>query len=1079
MSKTKPKSVCCTGTTLFLALTLASHGMARPPVAQPLRLAEDGRTTYRVALADNASETERFAAEELTNFLARVTGAAFPVVPESEAAGAVPAIYLGWTAFAGEQNIPLAELGEEEWVIRTVGDNLILTGGRPRGTMYAVYEFLEKQVGCHWLDARTEVVPERPTLTVGPLDVRAKPRFWRRQLHNPLGVPDNQWRFLVRNKNYRYDLQGRSDFFPEGAFYPLDGTPRKLHSFGDFVSAQNWFETHPEYFALVDGKRMPTSAGGQLCLTHPDVRRLTVEKLREFIAKDRELAAAGFLSSRQTISRPVPPPRVYMIGQEDRFRTHCQCDACQAVVEREGSESGPLVEYLNDVGEAIAPDHPDIILETLAYNLTQPPPKTVRPRENVLIGWCDVYSRSDALRPLSHPYNRHHYEEITRWGEISRRVGIGDDYWTMLSFYRGFPLPWTLAHCLISDLRLFADVGCETYFAEAHYYTDAGKNFINLEFWLAYQLLVDPYQPVEPLLDTFMAGYYGPAAAPMRAYYDYLTGRIDRDAQFMVYRYAPHLLAYLDLDFFLTSQRLFDEAQTQLAPASRTAGAAPVVYEWAGAQSQVAPGSPYAAHVLRERFIVDSALLYLWPWLERGLPDGQAMPFDPEQLVQRFELGWRNYQRHWHSRFYAAGDPHSLNHDGKHKERLIALFREPQVPEPFRDRPRADVADFNWLTFSHIRPRQKFVPDDDAVGGMAAEPTGLSAMLAAEDGAPLEGAEDAPPPPSKLVVGVTGGPTRTIPPEEIHQDGQFHLYRIGRMEVRPTTFPRPVPEGGDWRRHGWGARYGTLVWALDGQKLGVVVDRVYDPEATGPDANLWDAYISLKVDGPAFVAGSTAENGVWMDRVLLVKPRPGDTLSEAEQRRQAELAARDARRPRAAVPAIPDAGGDPAAVDWAQAADLGLWSTVRGEATDRAVTSRAARDNTHLYLRLAETAQGVELISSDDVFSGDVWELFFAAQRDLPYRQLAVSPAGKVTGLAYGENAGNWSEGVRVVSEAGEDGWTLSLALPLDRLTSGGVKPGQPVYTHLFRNGPRGALAWSPTWEGGFHVLDRMGELAF
>lgn len=286
-----------------------------------------------------------------------------------------------------------------------------------------------------------------------------------------------------------------------------------------------------------------------------------------------------------------------------------------------------------------------------------------------------------------------------------------------------------------------------------------------------------------------------------------------------------------------------------------------------------------------------------------------------------------------------------------------------------------------------------------------------------------------------------------------------------------------MPEGGDWRKHGWMSRPGTMVWALEGKKLGVAVDRVYDPDATGPDANVWDAFISLKVDGPAFVKGSTATNGVWMDRVLLVKPRPGDAPDVQDLRRREEEAARNARRPRATIPVIADAGGDPAAADWTQAVELGPWSTLRGGATDRAVAARAARDTAHLYLQLVESASGAEWASSDDIFSGDVWELFFAAQRDLPYRQLAVNPAGKMAGLAYGESAGNWSDGARAVSKADADGWTLSLALPLDRLVPGGVQAGRPVYTHLFRNGPRGALAWSPTWEDSFHVLDRMGEL--
>ncbi|MFC1454381.1 DUF4838 domain-containing protein [Verrucomicrobiota bacterium] len=650
-----------------------------------LMIARDGTTQYTIVQSDKATVPEKYAVQELTNFLSRVTGASFPVVAESKLAGKTRGIYVGWTEYAERNGIDASKLGEEEWVIRTVGNNLILTGGRPRGTMYAVYEFLERQIGCHWLAYDSEVIPSKPTLKLGKLDIRGKPWFWKRKATDFTGVSDDKWRFLIRNKNYRSDFGGRADFFPRGAFYPLNGSPKKGHSFSYFVNAKDWFKTHPEYFSLdASGKRLPAYNGsgpGQLCLTHPDVRRLTLEKLREYIAKDRKRAAEGYISKYLTISNAVlPPPRIYMIGQNDRYDAHCKCTNCQAIAKREGSESGPLVDYLNAIGEGIEKEYPDIILKTYAYNLTQPPPKTIRPRHNVLIGWCDVYSKCDAIRPLSHPWNKNHYEQIKAWGEIAPRLGIGDDYWTTLSYYREFPLPWTMAQCLGPDLKLFADCGCKTYRAETSYYIDPGKNFIELEYWLAYQLLVNPRQPVEPLINIFMDGYYGGAAPAMKKYYRYLTERIDKDAQFMMMRHAPHQLKYLDLNFFVTAEKIFDEAE-----------------------SRVKPGSREDAHVQRERFIVDSALLYLWPWMARKLPANEKMPFDHEQLVKRFERGWKTYDKYWFNYFYRKG--HSLNKDGKRMERIAALFRDPKLPEQFRNLPRSDVADFNWLTFSSLRPR--------------------------------------------------------------------------------------------------------------------------------------------------------------------------------------------------------------------------------------------------------------------------------------------------------------------------------------------------------------------------------------
>jgi len=129
-----------------------------------LMIAREGATQYTIVQADQATEPEKYAAQELTNFLSRVTGASFPVVAESSLSGKTRGIYVGWTQYAARNGIEASKLGEEEWIIRSIGKDLVLTGGRPRGTMYAVYEFLERQVGCHWLDRRTEVIPAMPTL---------------------------------------------------------------------------------------------------------------------------------------------------------------------------------------------------------------------------------------------------------------------------------------------------------------------------------------------------------------------------------------------------------------------------------------------------------------------------------------------------------------------------------------------------------------------------------------------------------------------------------------------------------------------------------------------------------------------------------------------------------------------------------------------------------------------------------------------------------------------------------------------------------------------------------------------------
>jgi hypothetical protein len=755
-----------------------------------LTIARDGKSPYTIVRADRAMEREEKAVQELRDFLGRVTGASLPVVAESALAGNARGIYVGWTKFAAQHGIETARLGEEEWVIRTVGENLIITGGRPRGTLYAVYEFLEQQVGCHWLARDTEIVPSRRTLEFPKPSLQAKPCIWMRNIYTtyhtmmPTGeMAKRHSEFLTRNKHSVGNHQ-------------VYGSPGGCHTFFQYLNASDWFERHPEYFSLVDGKRLPAKDGGgpgQLCLTHPDVRRIVVEQLRKFVKQDREKAAkAG-----------TPPPRIYDISQNDAGAAECQCENCQAIARREGAESGPMIDFINAIADAIKNEYPDILLQTFAYNRTEPPPKTLKPRDNVIVRWCDVYSVVDLVRPLNHPYNSKNYGEILAWGKLAPHLAIWD-YWISYGYYQ-FPTPYCMVQCIGPDMKLFVDMHAETMFCESEEDSEHGENFTALKYWLGYKMMVNPYQPVEPLIETFMTGYFGAAAPRMDEYLKYLQGRIDKEAEFCLVRNAPHKLKYLDLDFFRTAEALFDAAE-----------------------ALVKPGSLEALHVQRERLVVDGALLYLWPWLDRRLKADETMPFDHETVVRRYETNWgAQFKAFFSTKVQAVR--------GAKIAGLAALFRDPKLPEPFRKLPPREVADFNWLTFSPYSPgRQDFVADAEAAGGMAAAFVGDS--------------DDAHKKP--LSFGVTGGATVTLKPEEVPQDGKYHVFKIGRIHVRK----------------------GTTVWARASTGVGVNVDRLVAAETKAPTVNDWDAYISLKVKGPDYVKGSTDSNGLWMDRVLLVRP---------------------------------------------------------------------------------------------------------------------------------------------------------------------------------------------------------------
>jgi hypothetical protein len=156
----------------------ACLGLAGPALAQKantnaqreLVLAHNGKTNYVITLAADAIPAENTAALQLQKYLQQVTGARFPIQAEKETAGDRPQILVGAgqrvKLLLPEQN--WAALGQDGIVLKSNGNKLILAGGRARGSLYAVYEFLENSVGCRWWTPSAQTIPRRQTLKVAP-----------------------------------------------------------------------------------------------------------------------------------------------------------------------------------------------------------------------------------------------------------------------------------------------------------------------------------------------------------------------------------------------------------------------------------------------------------------------------------------------------------------------------------------------------------------------------------------------------------------------------------------------------------------------------------------------------------------------------------------------------------------------------------------------------------------------------------------------------------------------------------------------------------------------------------------------
>jgi hypothetical protein len=761
--------------------------------ARAATLAEAGKATASIVLGSSPTEPERTAAKELAHYLSKVTGAAFAIVAEPESPAPKTCIYVGPTEQARHHGLDAGAFGPEEWVMRTVGNHLVLLGGRPRGTLYAVYRFLEDVIGVHWWNPWEETIPSRPTLSVEGLNRRSKPTFRYRDIYMLYG--NDGGRFAARN---RLNRQGDIGILPEYGGSMDYGPPYHVHTFYMYIPPQTWFKSHPDWFSLLNGKR--TADGGQLCLTNKELRTEFARKLKEYIdTSHAAVANAG-----------RPAPLVFSISQND-WQGMCQCQTCQAIAKVEGSEAGPLLDFVNAMADSIKEEYPHVFIDTLAYMMTQKPPKTIRARDNVIVRLCDT--SSNFTRPITHPQNRTFHNHLLAWSKISKNLRIWD---YAVTYAPGYGIPLPTVHTYPIDYRFYAEHNVEGVFTEHEYPILADLR--DFKVWMMIKLLEDPYRDYEALVRQFMEGFYGPAGEFIRQYLHGLEAAAEAKNGYLSMNASPVRARYLDLAFVQEAITLFDKAE-------------------AAAKDD----SVLLRRVRHARLPLDRAALLRFPelvkeWVRAG-HDPKAMPLDRKVIAIRCRDTWDAQID-----FRIPPDQRAAERAEADRELKSVLGRRANVPLPerFRGLPSGCVFDFTADETRNWNDVVKRVADREAE-------TGMTNRLELPDD---EMARYKLPMPWGLydVLNKQSGGTGTIEAKDVPGPG-YHWYRMGTFRIAPSYY-----------------LYFFWSWIIQ-----VDIDSVVDP--LEPDRR-FDVWARIKFEGPMFSHGKADhKNAICVERVVLVKSR--------------------------------------------------------------------------------------------------------------------------------------------------------------------------------------------------------------
>lgn len=509
-----------------------------------------GTTRIPVIIPENATAVENSAAKELVDYVKKITGKVLSIsVEPSEASGTIikEAIYIGNTRFANANNI--IPTSDENWIIKSIDNNLVLTGGAQRGVLYSVYHLLEDEFGVRWWNRYEEYVPISNDLRItNSINKTGTPAMEYRDIYDAIVLDRIQygWDHMFDESITKSDLiHVRNRMNGNGAYTPVEygsmeifGAPFSVHTLGIYFSDTD-YKDHPEWFALVNGKRINT---GQFCITNENFQAETAKRVKSNIVFSNQVALAAH----------SPLPKYYSVGFNDT-EDFCQCENCASIIEKSGM-SGYILQYINKIANNVGATYPDVKIETLAYwAYLEPPKDSTVPADNVVLRLAD--NESDILHSLSHINNVNALRRLKSWSKITNKGNFFIwDYAINYSINPPFPTMFKLQE----NYKTYADNGVNGFFVE--HQRSIITDFWAMKQWMMTKLMENPYTTTD-LIHEFVYGYYGSSAPYIYDYLKLINNAVQQSVLSVHFGTEISIKNYMTLDVVLQSVKLFDEAE--------------------------------------------------------------------------------------------------------------------------------------------------------------------------------------------------------------------------------------------------------------------------------------------------------------------------------------------------------------------------------------------------------------------------------------------------------------------------------------------------------------------------------------
>ena len=468
-----------------------------------LNIVENGQTDYEIVFKGDETERQYKSAEVLQSYIEKISGVKLAIVDENSQRADKHKIYVG-----SRNDL---KLSEHEVNITSENKNLFISGGSDAAVNNAVYEFLEKYLGCEWFAPNAEKMPASTSISLElPVEYSYTPEITTRTVHS---------RLYYENHDYADKQKVTYEAFPR--YVPK----ARVHTFHRFVPEEKFYKSHPEYYAWRGDKRLPT----QLCLTNEAVLGIVIDSVRAMFER-------------------TPNASVISVSQDDN-QQYCLCDNCSKIDKSEGSPAGTMIHFVNKVAQVF----PEKTISTLAYQHTRKP-CTTKPLENVLITLCSI--ECDRSGPIEEKCTDF-ADDLRGWGKLTNNIRI----WDYTTQFTNFLAPFPNIHTLKPNIELFKNNGAKWIFEQ---HSNNPSELFELRSYITAKLLWNPTLELDDLLTEFTNGYFEEAGIFVKQYVDTIHAKLKDDPDFFLFLYGDPSQAfdsYLSADLLKEYSNLFDNAE--------------------------------------------------------------------------------------------------------------------------------------------------------------------------------------------------------------------------------------------------------------------------------------------------------------------------------------------------------------------------------------------------------------------------------------------------------------------------------------------------------------------------------------